>query len=184
MPGEVPHTFEQLLIEWLEFARVKFRLVLLQHEHTQTKKLLGNTAPRSSHQRRSQTDLLPSQEPCTMCNGYGHPSGLCPTTLALQQDSNFTEDTIQEFRNQTIECCDICGGEHYEHHHDLRPSVPSTDATHDSDDKQTQGHGSADIPNVDGVDATERRQSAEKPTDAAEHPHQHLLRQPKPVSPG
>ena len=119
MPGEVPHTFEQLLIEWLEFARVKFRLVLLQHEHTQTKKLLGNTAPRSSHQRRSQTGLLPSQEPCTMCNGYGHPSGLCPTTLALQQDNYFTENTIQEFRNQTIECCDICGGEHYEHHHDL-----------------------------------------------------------------
>jgi len=78
----------------------------------------------------------------------------------------------------------LSGGEHYEHHYDLRPSVPSTDATHDSDDKQTQGHGSADIPNVDGVDATERRQSAEKPTDAAEHPHQHLLRQPKPVSPG
>ena len=95
VPGHVPQTFAQLLAEWLEFARVKFRLVLLQHERTQTKKLLDCPASRSRLQRRvkiPQADFFASKglEPCTVCYGYGHFEKHCPTTAALQQDSSFS----------------------------------------------------------------------------------------------
>ena len=202
VPGHVPQTFAQLLAEWLEFARVKFRLVLLQHERTQTKKLLDCPASRSRLQRRvkiPQADFFASKglEPCTVCYGYGHFEKHCPTTAALQQDSSCSEENIQEIIGH-IEAggsgCEQCCGLHYERHHDLiRHSTaapqppPSADAApHGSDEHQTldmpataQFHDSQDSEAAQHLQRAERSPDADEIRPSEPSPDQLLLRQPK-----